>query len=534
MEEPEPVYEDSDFEQNLENSLESVETFLNREDADPFSASIGSFKSQFSEIPLFALPKEMLDDQELLKFNSDFDDTPLFEEPFLELEELPYSFFHIGSLLQEFEQSLNTCIQLKQRMYDLLEKQFDLKLEIQEFEKLDKIHQQEVDSGFYKLPLIKAKIDYQSAAKEQKFFREAYDKLISYKSSFLTSDYLMTYKDSSEGTAYMSALPYLKKESGQTFRTVPYQYNDISATKTPSKWLKTFVEHRHRFQMEGVKVSNFSAHRSAAANCDAAHFRKENAKAAIEWALKDVEFRMSRTLVARQSMDEKVAQSIKAGSHMNYPEQIERLSSRYRLHYMKLRGLCQLIGYGVYKVHGLESEIFFEPELDDLIEWYEYITSDLRNLLRYEQGFVKTVIIDLSEGRDIDSESGFVNLSFEVKEGDLLGAKNVKMMGLSAYVSGESEGNWELRISPPKESFFIRPHNTKSSINQSWLPSVIMGRVNTREPDNPADIVGISALKNSSPLGEWKLQINKQSSKGIGLERLSSLELDFHLSGRIV
>lgn len=484
--------------------------------------------------------------------------------------------FRIHSMLDQAKELLEQTKETQRELFSMNIASFYLAQEIAEFNAVDKIHDEEVENGFYNL-------DYDHAvamgkaedAKREKFlYRQArYDKFLNWMNEIKDSygPRIHQYKTYGMQLAnLLSSLPWGKKEFDADKQK--YSFEQINDNKHNLASMSSSCLGEVNGQEFDLRYADIS--QSLAGEIEESTIRSEQLKKKIEYELKNIQWKKNRVDVARKFMKQKEIASIKEGGELNYKERINVLEEVLQQGYKNLLVLMQNIYLGLstlvsadkykdppfdplvklrklirhdnllddfqYISNVLNKNPVKKPSLEELHNWLHQVSMDFYKFSEQEQG----CILPLSLKQLVNSEKwkhvidgSKLSIQFEIDDQIISNSyKNVRLRGISCYLPGDTKGIWKAVITPPEKSYIIHyDQEQKVGVDQSFIAAILNGRVGSKIALEEPDVVGVKTLHNVCPYGSWNVTLEGVcNSKGLStadetLSDISDIILELHL-----
>jgi hypothetical protein len=280
----------------------------------------------------------------------------------------------------------------------------------------------------------------------------------------------------------------------------------------------------------------------------------------LNWNENDVGFRTRRTELAigvnalrRKAMDD-------LGGPLNIASELASLRARFVEQLADIAAKASVLVPGFHQIWGWDDisqpPMPYEWKDSDgsythaLAMWLLTVQSQLGPRMTYESSTVIPISIKARLSQDkwlsVLADAKAKNLNqltfvFDLPASIFSPLLCARIRGISAYVDGPSgadSGAWRGRATIPANALVVT-QSGNNAIAQSRLTSDL-GRIQTRPFPKPADVVGISLLRNASPISgspdpaggsNWVVELMRWSSSGMDATDLLDMQLDLLVSG---
>jgi len=431
-----------------------------------------------------------------------------------------YNSFHADSLLVEANELAQQSLGYYDQWRELKTASFELKQEFDEFQKLDKIHEREIKEGYYSLPYRRIKHQRASAWSIHSNQKTVADLLKKIGTEKVTFSNLTDLEYASDELAKIGALPFTKAEWNKPSMTYSWSFRGKSGSGFKSAVMKSITQNVTPIKKWLTWGSLNAQWRSANAAAFSNKERYVGLTQELAWSLNDIKNRKGRTKVARDRMDVRLAESARKNGALNHAEMMNIVRRRFWLRYVKASAMATSASHGLRLLYGIDLPLSGGDGTENRIAKILSAFHDLRRFQRHEQSFAKAIPAKKNSNGKwlVDIEEQFLE------------HRHVRVTGISAFVRSKELGLWELRIIPPVESIIIHADDNSYTLDQKSTPSVTLGRVTHRESRREPDIVGMSALHNIGPMGNWVIEVvGDESTSGEKMDKIDSIELDIHV-----
>jgi hypothetical protein len=479
-----------------------------------------------------------------------------------------FRFWQVESLLDQAADLLDRGIRTRSEWNELAAKSFNLGLDLEEYYRIDAIHQEEIAKGIYTLP-HKESIAEWNAASEQIYGHEVVSKILNSANDRYTDPARVQNEITwSQAAAWLSAVPTFQKEyndnnvSGfQPYAPAGFPNGDKQGHMTLIAGEQTKVTQGTGFvslnsQLEGEKTSSSAVTK-----------RSQGTYERLRWTKADINFKRLRTMVTRQLADLKANAATMPEGVLNYPDRMAPIQARFDQDFGEALARIFVAQKGLRDIYGYEAPL---PEIvrafadqsvtprsqkyfDDCLLWVRAAISWVIRFSQLDQNYVmavsvrsligeqswKQVVEAWKDNQEINKDFAPITFGFDVSEALFPQQRHVRLRGVSAFVVGsDMKGVWQLTATPPKTSYCRHlstgrgREGAKITLNQQRVPPVRLGRVGLRESLQQPDITGVSALHNVSPFGRWSVSVSGRSTGRTSVKEIDDVQLDFHVAMR--
>ena len=464
-----------------------------------------------------------------------------------------FRYNHADILLDQAADLLDRGMRDRFDWQDLAVKSFNVSAELSEYYALDAIHKKEIEKGFY---TVEAKQSNSALRAENAVIsgtRTAANYLNWLIQNKYTDSELKRQTDSAQMAAFLSHLAAyeLPAQGG----LVKHIWEGIERTIPEHLKEAAFTQVWH--SLVSQQVGLLTQQQGHDTTVDASSRRLAGLEAKAEWDRSDVDFRRSRTKVARDIADLKMRAFTEPGGALNYEERMRPLQERFSRDFRDAvsrvkaaqQGLSLLYGYDRQLPTSIQNLLNQNSSntykyFDDCLAWVRDAISWVVRFMQLDQQYVLPVSIRGLINNNTAWEAGRAAGSWQIQlpESMFPNQRHIRLRGLSASVkvdSDEEEDLWQVVVSVPATSYCKHLSGQNLSLDQSKIPPCRLARVKRRDDVREPDVVGLTSLHNASPLGIgtqplWKISMNTRSLQGTEINKVKDLYLDLHLAVRTV
>jgi hypothetical protein len=446
---------------------------------------------------------------------------------------------HIEPLLDQCQELVNRALQDRRLYEELASKAFQTKLELQEFERLNRIHSDEIATGAYTVPYKKAYYDRVADDNANKSTTTASNVVTGTYNRILQSfNRLVNLRGFS---TWVGAAPFLARDnSAKLHPATQYQIPGPGWPPQADKLslLQQFAMEQAQVDLDNQLDALDSQANQLASGSSAALARSQGGKIYEDWLEANVGFQTRRLAVSVGLNDEKVAAVSMPGGALNYVEQMNRARVRYNSNLAKAYQRMVAINKGLTIVYGYREGI---PRIavddgrfvDECWNWVQNAINWIAISNRNDQNFIFQFSLRKKLGHgEFRKGVNEGKWTMEVNPGDIPNCAHLRLRGLSVSCLTNHTNTWRIELSPPRDSYYV---HTDGEI-QNWTcesdTKIKFGRVMKWDPLRPTDIFGVVSSHNRSPFGNWTISSLKPNWVNAGGENIEDLLLDMHFAAK--
>lgn len=451
------------------------------------------------------------------------------------------SFFHTESMLDQAAQLFERGITARADWQEKGIKALLLRLELEEFARLDEIHRRETTAGFYTLQYLESFADLEAEQATAGGSQDGLFYIGQLLSSYYSTDEINKQSGFAQLAAWISAYPTFQK--GFEGDLADFKWNNDTKKKP---------DHLHD-AATGQSFHSLFAHQLTLLLQNAAYQRMlevsqrkiRGKQARADWERTDMTFRRDRTQVARDLNDIKYKAATDAGGILNYAEKMRPIKERFNQDFSEAKARMEVAQLGLKLLYGYPDSDLTLPlpsspqYFDDSLMWVRKAIHFMVRFAQTDQNYVLAISLKGLSTNDAWTKHIIAGAwDFDIPEQLFPDQRHVRLRGISAFVVGDSaKGNiWTAAITPPRNSTCrhmpnsVFPLGHEVKLDQTKIPPCRLGRIETRDSTRPPDVVGISALHNVSPFGTWHISLSPVSSTGTPTKSLADVQIDLHLA----
>ncbi|RWI99974.1 hypothetical protein [Mesorhizobium sp.] len=390
--------------------------------------------------------------------------------------------------LDEALRILQSCLQLRQTYMDGAKLLNDTKFKLEEFMRLDFVHQREVAAGLYELP-----------------WQESADDVIALRKSIAEAEMQeQVVEDMLDGSATGSRFAGIL--------TDPRVQAYITAAAQLAKDSASF--NRELIQAGATQTTTYRAGFDAATWSAALASMKSNLaqlRGRLSMVLrketylkKDAVFRTHRAAISRQIAYLQADELSRKNSIINYAERLEQQAELFRTYLRHLIERASALQTGLVEAYKLAVPLRVPVAghiLDDLAVWLTAVQNELAKYKRRQRSVIRSV---WSSGLTPSGKGGPMSSldKFETKimvDDGTVPNLDARLRGVAFEYLGDQRLPISLEVTPPSGAYLA---NTRID----GAPDVLQfGRTCVLAPELDLKPQHTDALWNGSPFGEWQV-----------------------------
>lgn len=450
-------------------------------------------------------------------------------------EDIRYNRLQVEQLIDQAADLLDRGIRDRSNWDMLAEKSIKLWLELSEYYHLESIHSEEEKEGKYDIEHLESLSRFNA----ERTISEHNRINLGNAERFLETLHSLKTKNEVNGWAQRAAwlqglVLYSFGDAGFN-GYVNHTFNGESLPPSEHFMLSTFNQVAH--QQELQRVSAFFQKENYYDAKSISNARLAGVESRQNWEEKNRLFRKRRTIVARKHQDIKAKIATDEDGILNHAKRMEPIKDRFQRDFRdaiaklksSLQGLSEIYGYD-QPLPDDEANIKY---FDDCLLWVRDTIQWMNRFSSRDQSAVFPISIKDLIG-DSEWESNYGSWVFELPMNKLAGMKHVRLRGISLSVEDRvrtRDRTWQFRVNVPTEGIAEHLNGKVVTIDQSTLPSCLLGSVIYYDDPRELDVVGISALHNASPFGKsWKVKILNSVPSRKGNKGLSDVILHLYIN----
>jgi hypothetical protein len=440
---------------------------------------------------------------------------------------------HADVLIDNANNLLGRALEARGEWQDKYLKFHTFLTELEQFEALDKIHDQETAAGFYEIDELLATSESRAAGISNYYLLSAITELQSAANRITTEQ-----RTQNIAEQLLAILAHCNA------------YNNSGAPQGHLTWTvdgtnidKLMIDHAKEAAaaITSFGLRNEANRTNAELNTKNADFnglkeRLNGLTRKAAWETRNVAFRKARTAALRQIFAKKRSLMLTSEGGLDFNGQLKSSMNRCE------RDFSDGLAHAAAAAKGLQI-IFDYPtalpsEIKDIIssthtsagkfldEALTWVRDASSWLTRFSQTDCQQTFM-VSTRRQIGEEAwqrflGSGLLTLEVPEDLFPQQSHVRFRGLSLYAQ-DSKGLFGATVTPPRRSFYRMASGKTNDVDQSDIPPFRIGAVHRYEANRTSEIVGSSSGYNISPFGEWLISLSDLSTNGQSLSRVEDI-----------
>lgn len=443
---------------------------------------------------------------------------------------------HVDILLNQAADLLDRCLVERDDWYGKASRAAALSLEVSEFLKNDEIHKEEVSAGIYTVNYAMSHAERLATIERINGSAQLSQNINGILTNWYSSDAINAATTASQRMAWanaaMSNFAADLTFNNQTMKG-PQHVMAAAGLLAPRA---SIIE---QLSFVTQQIDQASARRVAEATL-------QGLSTKADWDLADAGFKRKRTQVARDLADYKIRLATMAGGAYNYAEQMDSVLARFNRDYSDAivrldaarEGMKIYYGYdvaippSVVTVLSQTSPAASDQMrcVDDAVRWVRDAIAFLVSFTQLEQSYTYTLSLKQTLGEQA-WQAGLSGGQWKARVNEDLFPRqsHVRVRGLNLFVEGkEGAGIWRTTISAPTDSFCRHLSGAMVPLKQD-PPVLRIARAISRSSVHFPEVFGASILRNISPFGEWTIQLNDRSTKGVNRSEIGDVEIDIDI-----
>ena len=268
--------------------------------------------------------------------------------------------------------------------------------------------------------------------------------------------------------------------------------------------------------------------------------RAEFVNKRLVYSQADAGFKERRRNAAHQKLVAKLSATLAPDGPLNYQDRLRAIEERAAVDLREAHARMRVVGRGLQVVYGLNilpvpalpsGEQDYPPSnlMEQTIHWIRATGLILQDLYARDQDVVFTLSIkDLLHStafRD-GRESG--SWTFDFPSGYLQHQRLVRLRGISASTRCESSRRYSIVVTPPTDVIMIHGPKWEGVKHRQHVDPCWISRIRDENSRRPPDVFGVRTLWNASPFGAWTIA----AAPGTDFKELDDLLLSFNLTSQ--
>ena len=445
---------------------------------------------------------------------------------------------------------LERCLIERAEWNELREKAFNLVLEITEFIEIDRIHQQEIDAGFYTVASEQSQAEAEANTRITAGLARAGEEIAGLRQGQLSDSEVATQAGNAGALADVNTLELFDDHQGiAPFGYTRHGFTSLNKSELAAIFARTISRHSLEVEQRQLLVQE----RGNEGQRSASEVRQAGLNAKRDWDERNIDFSRRRTEVARRLADLKSKAATDIGGPLNYMERMGFLEKRFERDFREALARIQAASTGLQTVYDYNVPVPEIPDdnflkdgfVNDCIFWVQNANCFVSRFTQLEQSYVQPVSLrrlfndDAGWTRIMGTPAPSLEVTLPLIEDDSApqnlfpSQRHVRLRGVSGFVDVEdSAGVWQLSIAFPEEAQSFYLSNQIEPITQRGLPTCRLARVATRENVREPDFTGTVSLHNVSPFGTWRVFLSDSSTAGVSSSQVRDIIIDLHVAVR--
>lgn len=462
-----------------------------------------------------------------------------------------FRYWHVDNLLDSAAVLIDRFLSTQAEWREKLARAFQVEAEIIQYLENERIYTSEITSGLYTTPYIEAfqiaegeKVGLKFSDKATEFANTLYSKL--YSAAEMNKQGF-----NSQIAGFVSGYPtYQSQQAGEMINfSITYPDQTVKSGTKPN-WLKETAFSQISFQMSVGDASTGLDLARQQSTTESARIRYTGLSRRADWERDNQGYRRQRTDVVRKAAEAKVGAFTMPDGALNYRKQMEPLIHRMIRDATDALARLDAAEEGLKLIYGnssslpssirtaIDTGVVTHAAMDDASQWTRDALSWLLQFKQLEQNFVMPFSVRSLCGSEKNWVAGLASGSWSmtVPPALFLGLAHVRVRGARAYVygCGQDAGYWTLTARLPEQGTVHHLAGATSPLDQKKLPDVIFPRTGSRINAPEAEFVGMLALFNASPIGDWILTISDVSTQRQSRSVISDIEIEVALAVRAI
>ncbi len=461
-----------------------------------------------------------------------------------------FNYLHVEPLLDHVCALLDRCQSYRSKRDELQAADWQLRVEFQQFLQLDRIADQERESGRDTLAYEQAVLESAAEQSLEENHRNAEAQLKALVTDLVGSG-LNRRMAARELAAWMSAYPL--KDADLRGDDAAYTFDGARKTK-PEHLFEAARREADQDAWEQIYTLLFQRY-SAMAESEAARLRRASLDLEVKASLAAIAFRRQREQAAQDAVWERIQQALNPAGALNYTARKASLERDFLSDFREAIACLNAAARGLREIYDYAPPL--PPEgtpnyFDDVAAWVRQARRRAAQFSQLDQSYVFALSLkDLTKAQ-WESGRAAAEWTFDLPGEIFIGQSYVRLRGVSLSVVGPSpqplettqkagrkaeipkaEGFWSARVSLPPKAAIRNLAGAARELDQSSLPVCYLGCIADRDSALQPEIAGARAWHNASPIGkQWKLALAGKSTGGTPVETLEDVQLYLHLAVR--
>lgn len=469
------------------------------------------------------------------------------------LPKTEFRYWHVDDLLDSAAALIDRFLSSQAEWREKLARSFQVETEVIQYLENEKIYASEITSGLYTTPYIEA---FQIAEGEKVGLKLA-DAATKFANTLYKEKYSGAEQNqqgfNSQIAGLVSGYPSYKTQHEQGGPLLPFEFrfpDGTAQSKTKPGWLQYTAFSQIKFQMSVGEVSTGLDLARQQSTAESARVRITGLSRRADWEHDNQGYRRQRTDVVRKAAEAKVGAFTMPDGALNYRKQMEPLANRMTRDATDALARLDAAEEGLRLIYGNSSPLppsirtaidtgsVTHAAMDDASQWTRGALSWLLQFKQLEQNFVMPLSVRNLCGGEDNWVSGLASGSWSmtVPHALFLRQAHVRVRGVRAYIygCGQDAGYWTLTAQLPEQGAMHHLAGAAPPLDQKKLPNVNLPRTGSRINAPETEFVGMHALFNASPIGDWTLTVSDVSTQRQSRSVISDIEIEVALAVRAI
>lgn len=467
-----------------------------------------------------------------------------------------YRFFE--QLLIQAAALFDRCLIYRGERDEFAAKSANLSLEFEEFDRIDRIHDEEIKSGSYAIDYEQSSREWKACAEDQKAIETRQKESDKVTKTYISGPKATTALQAAKRAAWFSGVPAILNHGQNWYYSgEPWPTSSDKAHRV-SHNLQLSAEELHKYNIDFQWAEKMANAAVRTHELEAAKWRRASMSYKSDWDNRQLRFKSQRNQVAKDLAKYKISLTTNGGP-LDYSRREQRASLLFERDYRDAIsrlvpaaiGMHTLLGYAIALPDTVRKLLSTEIERDLIesssragLEIYPTITTAdnslsfddaihwLREavawLIRYQQGelkYAEAYGLKHLVHNELDLE-GHEGIKFKLGESLFPHLQDVRLVSIGVELGGDIYGYYRATIVPPQEMYVIGASGKKRNLPIIKNPIIVLGRACKCDLIKYQQVEKSNAVYNMSPFGgEWTLELSPQSTHGEPKKLIASVVL---------
>lgn len=445
--------------------------------------------------------------------------------------------FHIEPLLDQAADLFDRGVDERRKYDEGVSRYVQLVLELGEYFDLDEIHLEEEQEGFYDHEAVLSHFEHQSEATAQSEQRSLGNFSRRIQEYVYGQDRINRVYAAEQKTAWFNGqIPYLWR--GQRFnRYMTPTFDGVTKSISDHSFDAAIVTSDYALDSQkyswAVQTDNYFS------NAAISSARVPGLRTKAEWRNKEAFFNRRRTLVARRYQDLKTRLATDPDGALNYAKYLDASRDRFQQDFRDALARISAVQPMIRDIFGFQENLPTNSleisYFDDCLLWTRRAIQWLIRFSRRDQNSITPISLkDQMSTSDWSALIAGDTATFSLSASDFREAAVIRLRGIGAVAleNNMNTGLWDVSFEAPRNAEVYSTEGVSTSLDQSKIPFVNLARVTQRAAARESDVVGVAALHNVSPIGNWKVKVNGVVPQQNDFSALRDVVVDLHVAYR--